>query len=198
MEKPPYQCNTHMSTIAYLGKPWSFSYIAAYSAFGTNNTYRGCVSFTEIFKHVQEGSADIGVVPVENTLAGSIQETLDLLETYTVRITGEQYLRVEHFLLARPSNVHGTERIKEMHTVYSHPKALAQCKHFLERYPWIRQIECEDTATAAYMVSKAEDTSIAAIASKEAGQWHNLQVVRGNIEDTLQNYTRFIHMVKIL
>lgn len=187
-----------MSIIAYLGKPWSFSYIAAYGAFGTHQTYRGCATFDQIFKEVQEGIADIGVVPVENTLAGPIQDTLDLLTTSVVRIIGEQRLKVEHFLLAKPSGLGETQRIREIHTVYSHPKALAQCKHFLKRYPWIRQIECDDTATAAQMIATAEDISIAAIASKEAGRWYDLQVVAGNIEDTPQNYTRFVYMAKNL
>lgn len=187
-----------MSIIAYLGKPWSFSYIAAYGAFGAHHTYRGCATFAEIFKEVREGIADIGVVPVENTLAGPIQETLDLLKTSVVRIIREQRLKVEHFLLAKPSGLGETQRIREIHTVYSHPKALAQCKHFLKRYPWIRQIECDDTATAAHMIATAEDVSIAAIASKEACRWYDLQVVAGNIEDTLQNYTRFVHVVKKL
>jgi prephenate dehydratase len=185
-----------MSLIAHIGKPGSFSHLAARAQYGIDHTYIGCASFQEVFKLVSVGDAEIGVVPVENSLAGSIYENYDLFNRYPLTICGEQYLKVEHFLLAKKNGKEGEERLQEIKVVYSHPKALEQCRGFFEAHPWMKPTVATDTATAAAQVAESADVSIASIGSTDSAHLYRLGVFASNIEDDKQNYTRFIYVRK--
>ncbi len=185
-----------MSLIAHIGKPGSFSHLAARAYYGIDHTYMGCVSFAEVFKLVSMGDAEIGVVPVENSLAGSIYENYDLFNTYPLSICGEQYLKVEHFLLSKKGTSSGDARLKEIKTVYSHPKALEQCKAFFAAHPWMKPTVAADTATAAALIAASDDLSMAAIGSADSAHLYRLAIQARNIEDDKKNYTRFIYVRK--
>ncbi|MBQ9495548.1 MAG: 3-deoxy-7-phosphoheptulonate synthase [Treponema sp.] len=145
-------------------------------------------SFREIFQRVADGSADFGMVPIENTLAGSVYENYDNLTQFEdVSIVGSVMLRIQHSLLA----VKGAT-LDSIKTVYTHPQALHQCQSFLSRHPEWHKIECISTATAASEVAKMHSKENAAIASSVNAAHYNLEVISDAIEDDAANYTRFV------
>lgn len=185
-----------MSIIVHIGKPGSFSHVAARTQYGADHTYIGCKSFEGVFQSVLEGNAEIGVLPIENSLAGSIYENYDLFNRYPVHIISEQYLKVQHFLLCKKSEHNDLERIKKISTVYSHPKALEQCRSFFSSHDWMKPTVAIDTATSAYQVASSDDMTVAAIGSLESAHLYRLDVLVRNIEDDRNNYTRFVYITK--
>lgn len=143
--------------------------------------------FEDIFKAVQTGQTAWSMVPIENSLAGSVLSNYDLLSRYPdVKIVGETKIRVQYCLLAL-SNAEKSS-IKQ---VYSHPQALAQCEENLNRNGW-KAVPYFDTAGAAAMIKEKNDTSIAAIASREAADFYNLKILGEGMETNPNNYTRFV------
>lgn len=150
-------------------------------------------SFQAVFDAVEEGLAQFGVLPIENSSNGSVKEVYDLLERkhcYIVRGTKQW---ISHDLLAKE----GT-RLEDIHTVYSHPQALGQCSEFFAQYPHIKLEPYTNTAMAAQMVAQSEDASIAAVAAPQCAQLYGLQAVRRSIQNNDNNYTRFICITKDL
>ena len=180
--------------VAYLGIPGAYSHQAAIAFNGGDATLLGYQSFAEVFGAVSQGYANVGIVPIENTLAGSIYENYDLIDKHRSTVTGEQYLRIEHSLLVAPElgGVALAEVKKTLVKVYSHPKALEQCNTFLAENPHIEPVAWSDTASAAQFVSETGDPTVAAIASLMAGEVYGLQTAVSNLENNRQNYTRFI------
>ncbi len=138
-----------------------------------------------VFEAVSSGSTDCGVVPVENSQAGSINETYDLLLEYDLNIVGEVYLKVTHCLLALPG-----ETIKDIQKIYSHPQALAQCEEFLSSLG-AELIPTYDTAGSAKMLKEQGLRNSSAIASKRVSQIYGMEVLAEGIETNPQNFTRF-------
>jgi len=134
---------------------------------------------------VQKGEADRGIVPVENAVAGSINQTYDLLLQSDLHVVGEVVLRVRHCLVAPP----GT-KLEEIKEVVSHPQALAQCDGFIARHK-LKATPVFDTAGAARMVAENPKPGLAAIASERAARRYGLEVLECSIEDFAFNYTRF-------
>ncbi len=178
--------------ISHLGIPGSFSYLAAVEYFGMNNEFTGKKTFKEIFDSVFLEQCDAGIIPLENSLAGSIYENYDLLFRYGVNVIGEQYIHVEHTLIGITTGESAEERISHLKKVYSHPKALEQCSIFFEKNPHIEQIAYSDTAAAAKHIAELGDTSIGAIANDISSRLYKLQPIKKNIEDDKQNFTRFL------
>ncbi len=150
-------------------------------------------SFQAVFDAVEEGLAQFGVLPIENSSNGSVKEVYDLLERkhcYIVRGTKQW---ISHDLLAKD----GT-RLEDIHTVYSHPQALGQCSEFFAQYPHIKLEPYTNTAMAAQMVAQSEDAGIAAVAAPQCAQLYGLQAVRRSIQNNDNNYTRFICITKDL
>jgi len=150
-------------------------------------------SFQAVFDAVEEGLAQFGVLPIENSSNGSVKEVYDLLERkhcYIVRGTKQW---ISHDLLAKE----GT-RLEDIHTVYSHPQALGQCTEFFAQYPHIKLEPYTNTAMAAQMVAQSEDAGIAAVAAPQCAQLYGLQAVRRSIQNNDNNYTRFICITKDL
>lgn len=150
-------------------------------------------SFQAVFDAVEEGLAQFGVLPIENSSNGSVKEVYDLLERkhcYIVRGTKQW---ISHDLLAKE----GTE-LENIHTVYSHPQALGQCSEFFAQYPHIKLEPYTNTAMAAQMVAQSEDAGIAAVAAPQCAQLYGLQAVRRSIQNNDNNYTRFICITKDL
>lgn len=180
--------------VAYQGVEGAFSHIASLrflDRIPVEKAHRDFISarqFADIFSAVCEERAHFGVVPIENSLAGSIHENFDLLLRYPVWVCGELYLRVEHQLLTLPE-VHS---LSEISRVYSHPQALAQCALFFDQHDHLEEVVYSDTARAAVWVAQSKNPSFAAIASKAAGERYGLKILEGNIEDDPHNYTRFL------
>lgn len=147
--------------------------------------------FRDVFEALKQGKGDIGVLPIENSTAGSVAEIYDLLNEYGFFIIGSEKIKVEHCLLAKE----GTQK-QDITKVISHWQALKQCKGYLERHPQIKVMEFENTALAAKEVSKTRNKGTACISSKICAELYNLQVIEEHIEDFAANYTRFIFISK--
>jgi len=171
--------------IAYLGPEGSFSNQAAFHKFGSSSALIPVSSFEEVFEVVQRGRGDLGIVPVENSVEGSIGSILDMLLEWDLKICAEYYERIGHFLLSK------TGRIEDITKVASHPQALGQCRKWLgKNLGNAEYIETPSTAAAAKMASDERD--IAAVAGEYAASLYRLRILQSHIEDSTQNTTRFI------
>ncbi|MCK5737490.1 MAG: 3-deoxy-7-phosphoheptulonate synthase [Spirochaetaceae bacterium] len=142
--------------------------------------------FSDIFSAVLSGNASWGMVPIENSLAGSVLENYDLLSRHPdVKIVGEIKVRIRHNLIVTP----GTKE-DDINRVFSHPQALSQCAEYIRKKNW-EAVPYFDTAGAAGMVARENDSTIAAIASAAAANYHKLEVIAEDIETNPRNYTRF-------
>ena len=171
--------------IGYHGPEGTFSQQAVHKHFGHSAHGLPLSSIEEVFEEVEAGNADFGVVPVENSGQGTIQSTLDMFLTSSLKICGEVELRVHQYLLSR------TGRIEDIERVYSHPQSLAQCKAWLRQHlPNAERLPVASNAEAARRSRTADDA--AAIAGESAGKVYGLKVVAGPIEDRPDNTTRFL------
>lgn len=171
--------------VGYLGPEGTFSQQAVHKHFGHSAHGMPMASIEEVFQEVASGSADFGVVPVENSGQGTIQVTLDLFLTSPLKICGEVELRVHQHLLSRSGRIEDIERI------YSHPMSLAQCGGWLRaNLPGVERIPVSSNAEAARRARNADDA--AAIAGESAGLVYGLKKIAGPIEDRSDNTTRFL------
>ena len=172
--------------IAYQGEPGAFSEAASRLVSGDASLIP-CKSFEEVFASVEQGPAQYGVLPIENSIGGSIHRNYDLLMENHLPIVGEVEVPVVHHLLALPG-----ASLSSVKRVYSHPQALAQCERFLRTLTGIEIIATYDTAGSAKMVQDGQLTDTAAIASARAGEIFGLQPLASSIQDFSDNITRFI------
>jgi chorismate mutase/prephenate dehydratase len=176
--------------VAYQGAEGSYSHLAARKYFAEaadGMEYRGFATFAQALHDAESGRAGYAFLPIENTTAGSINETYDLLRSTDLRIVGEEVWEVRHCLLAT-APVAPTD----LRRIFSHPQALAQCSAFLRGLPQVEPVAYEDTAEAARKVRLDADPTQAAIASDEAGRLHGLVVIARDIADQPENWTRFV------
>ena len=146
-----------------------------------------CRAFEDVFAAVESGAVDYGVVPIENSIGGSIHRNFDLLLQHQLPIVGEVEVPVVHHLLALPGR-----SLEDIRRVYSHPQALAQCERFLRGLAGVEVIATYDTAGSAKMVADQQMTDAAAIASARAGDVNGLVALRSAIQDNDTNTTRFL------
>ncbi len=154
------------------------------------SAYIPCLEFSDVFQGVEEGFFDYGVVPVENSLEGAVTQVNDLLTKTGLKVIGETALPVHHSLLATEETDY-----REVHVVYSHPQALAQCRGFLERHK-LEPRPFYDTAGAAKMVARERPRAAAAIASSLSAELYELKTIKEGIEDNPSNSTRFLLLSK--
>jgi len=173
--------------VLYAGVPGSFSHKACLQFFGPEFPHQNCQSFREVFESIQNGAASLGIIPVENSLTGSIHENYDLLLEYDLKIVGEITLRIQHNLIS-----HGQAREGSIQRVYSHPQVFQQCREFLEQHPHWDLVACKDTASAVGRVKENNDPNEAAIASQEAAELFQMNILREGIETNPRNFTRFV------
>jgi prephenate dehydratase len=171
--------------VAFQGEPGAYSEEAVVRLFGEVETIP-CTLLSDVFGTVAAGRADRGVVPVENSQAGTINETYDLLLAHDLVIAGELDLRVIHCLMALPGQA--LENIKHVH---SHPQALAQCEAYLRRLG-AALIPSYDTAGSAKMIREQQLAGAAAVAGRRAAQIYELEILAEGIETNPNNYTRFL------
>jgi len=172
--------------VGYLGPKATFTHQAALHHFGISAKYISLPTIKDVFEEVERENVDYGVVPVENTIEGIVNHTLDMfLKTENVKIVGEIVIPISQYLLSLASD------LSQIKKVYSHPHALAQTRQWLDKHlPHAQRIEVESTAKAAEMA--LEDESAAAVASEAAARVYNLNILAKNIQENLNNYTRFL------
>jgi len=179
-----------MIMVAFQGERGAFSEDAAIKLFGEDIDFLPCIHLRGVFQAVLEDNVDFGVVPVESSQAGSINETYDLLLAYPLNIFAEVILRVSHCLMALPG-----ENLTSVRTIYSHPQALAQCEEFLTKLK-VEAVPSYDTAGSAKMIKERQLRQCAAIASKRAANIYALEILAPEIETNVNNYTRFFAIAR--
>jgi len=179
-----------MVTVAFQGERGAYSEDAVITFFGEIAALP-CHYFSDVFEAVHKGNADAGVVPVENSQAGSVTDNYDLLLRYPLTISGEIALRVHHCFMALPG-----EKIETITTVLSHPQGLAQSEEFLKKLPNIKIISETNTAASAKRIRDEQLKGYAAIASRRAALLYGLEILAEGIETNPNNYTRFFVISK--
>jgi prephenate dehydratase len=177
--------------VAIQGEPGSFSHQAAVDVLGESVVLVPRVSFDAVFDAVTDGAARCGVVPIENSLTGSIHENYDRLSARGLHIVGETQLRIRHCLIGVPG-----ARIEDIRRVASHPVALAQCRRFFAEHPGVEALAAYDTAGSVIEMMRAGARSQAAVASRLAAELHGGEVLVEGLEDDAQNFTRFLIMAR--
>jgi chorismate mutase/prephenate dehydratase len=180
--------------VVYQGVEGSYSHLTAqrrYAGLPEGVLLEGFETFRAAAEAVRDGSADRALLPIENTTAGSINETYDLLAEGGLVINGEEVSRIEHCLLGLPG-----ARVEDLRTVLSHPQGLLQCEDFLRSAPWIRPQTEFDTAGSARKVRERNDPTVAAIAGESAARVFGLEVLRRGIQSQAGNYTRFVELAR--
>ncbi|NJC25412.1 prephenate dehydratase [Neolewinella antarctica] len=144
-------------------------------------------TFADVVKQVEDGTSDVGLMAIENTLAGSLMDNYDLLQTANLRITAETYLRIRLNLMGLPGTA-----LRDLRNVHSHPVALTQCRKFFKNWPQINLIKDVDTALSAREVKELNDPTRGAIASAAAAELYGLEILAPGIETNKLNHTRFL------
>jgi len=171
-------------TVAYLGPAGTFSEQAVFQQFGHAIVLLSCVSIDEVFRTTEAGTADFGVLPVENSSEGTVSRTLDLLLHTSLSISGELSIPIQHSLMTASGDFSTVTKI------CAHSQALAQCQAWLnQHYPTIERVAVASNGEAARLASL--DSSVAAIAGETAGNQYELQVIHAHIQDDPHNRTRF-------
>lgn len=171
--------------VAFQGEHGAYSEIAA-TRFFPESELIPMRLFQDIFDALRSDSIDYAVVPIENSIEGSVNEIYDLLLDTDKKITGELFLKIDHCLIALPNS-------KTITKVLSHPQALAQCRNYIKKMN-LDPIPTYDTAGSVRLIKEKNIIDIAAIASKSAAEFYNMKILDQNIEDRKNNYTRFLVM----
>ncbi len=172
-------------TASFQGELGAYSEEAGFQYFGSGARLKPCESLEDTFLAVENREVQYGIVPVENSLEGSIPRTYDLLLDSNLKVSGETQLRVVHCLIGLPD-----AQIDSIREVYSHPQALGQCKTFLRQMAW-KLTPTYDTAGSAKMIKENRLADRAAIASARAAEIYGMKILLRSIEDNPNNYTRF-------
>ncbi len=177
-----------LKRIAIQGVKGCFHHAAVSRYFeGCHYQLMECSSFRELANSVAKSNVDIGVMAIENTIAGTILTNYSLLSEYNLRIVGEVYMPIQHHLMALPGH-----KVKDIKEIYSHPMALLQCESFIEAHPHIKISKYSDTAAAAKYISQCnKKKGLAAIASEDAAKEYGLEILYKNIQTIARNFTRF-------
>jgi len=176
--------------VAYQGEPGAYSESAIYSYFGSSAQPLPCRTFSDVFRSVEMEKTAFGIVPIENSIEGSVNAVYDLFLKYDPRVCGEIILKITHCLIANP----GT-KLSDIKVIYSHPQALGQCRAYLE------SLNCElistyDTAGSVKMIKEQGLTDAGAIAGERAAEIYSMNILARDIADNPNNYTRFFVLSK--
>jgi len=176
--------------VAFQGETGAYSETAVYRIFGPTAKPKPNKHFSDVFRDVWTDVTKYGVVPIENSIEGSVSQVYDLFLQYDLRVCGEIALRISHCLIANPETDLG-----EVKVVYSHPQALGQCRNYLERLG-IEMVSTYDTAGSVKMIMEQRLTNAAAIAGERAAEIYGMKILAQDIADTRNNYTRFFVLSK--
>jgi prephenate dehydratase len=175
------------SRVAFQGERGAFSEEAAIKLLGGAITLVPRPTFEAMFGAVDEGVADLALAPIENSLAGSVHRSFDLLVDSRLNIIGEVIIPIVHNLIGLPG-----AKLEGVETVESHPVALAQCEQFFVEHPRLKRVVREDTAGSVHAVIDGGDLKRAAIASRRAAEIYGGVILQEHLEDNRENYTRFL------
>jgi prephenate dehydratase len=178
--------------VAFQGERGAFSEEAAVKLLGENIDLVPRPTFEAAFAAIDEGRADYLLAPIENSLAGSVHRSFDLLVDSNLSILAEEIIPIAHNLIGVPGS-----KFEDIAVVESHPVALAQCEKFFSEHPRLKRIATEDTAGSVRDVMRAGDKSRAAIAGKLAARIYGGQILREHLEDNRENYTRFLLLARL-
>lgn len=178
------------NTVAFQGELGAFSHAAACKLVSPDALFVPCESFKAVFQALAEKNAGQAVIPIENTLHGSVHENYDLLLEYDVPIIGETTLRISHNLIGLPG-----VKLSNVRRALSHPVALNQCRLFFDRHPRIQPVAYYDTAGSVKALKENEPDTVA-IAGESAARLYGAVVLKRNIEDNSENFTRFFLLTK--
>src|SRR5260370_19150861 len=181
------ELNFRKMRVAFQGEPGAFSEAAAVQLLGDGWRTVPGTAFDAAFRAIAEGVADALLVPVENTLAGSVVRVYDLLLESKLEMCGETILPIEHQLMGMP----GAKR-EDLKAVASHPMALAQCERFFTGNPKLKRVPAEDTAGSVREMMERGDKQFAAIAGRRAAGQYGAVILQENIQDNAENFTRFV------
>jgi prephenate dehydratase len=174
--------------VAFQGERGAYSEAAAVSHFGEAIEVLPCPDFDTVFETVTHGQANRGVLPVENSLAGSIHRNYDLLLRYNLAIVGEVQIPIAHQLITLPGLT-----LADVKKVYSHPQALAQCEHSITRLlPHAERVTTYDTAGSVKMIKEKNITDGAGLASQRAAGIYGMHILQADMQDNAENFTRFV------
>ena len=176
--------------VAFQGERGAYSESAVYKFFGADTEVKPCREFRDVFESVSKQETPFGVVPVENSLEGSITQNYDLFLKYDLKVCGEVVVKIEHCLIANPST-----SLESVKAVYSHPQALAQCRTYLEQLGR-ELIPTYDTAGSVKMLKEKGLKDAAAVASERAAELYGMKILARDIADNKENYTRFFVLSK--
>jgi len=176
--------------VAYQGEPGAYSESAVLSFFGCPSQPVPCRRFSDVFRSIETGETEFGVVPIENSIEGSVNQVYDLFLKYDHKVCGEIVLKIAHCLIANPG-----ANLNDIKVIYSHPQALEQCRSFLEG------LNCEmmstyDTAGSVKMIKEKRLMDAGAVAGKRAAGIYEMSVLAEDVSDNLNNYTRFFVLSK--
>ncbi len=177
-------------SVAFLGDKGSYSYLASHRYFARRAEHlieSGCSNFADIMNLAESGHVDYGVLPIENTSSGSINQVYDLLQHTNLSIVGEITQPIEHCLLAAVNT-----ELSQIKTIYAHGQPFAQCSNFLDKQTDIRIEYCDSTADAMAQVYELQDPTVAVIGSEEGGQLYQLHALQKSIANQEENHSRFI------
>lgn len=173
-----------MIKVSFQGERGAYSEAAARLFFAEKIETVPLPTFAEVLESTVSNQTDFSVLPVENSLEGSVGESYDLLYSTSLNAMGEIYHRIEHCLI-------GNGSLKEIDTVYSHPQALGQCRNFIQKYH-MKTVPAYDTAGSVRIIKEINKKNVACIASKTASKIYDVPIISENIADALNNYTRFL------
>ena len=176
--------------VAFQGELGAYSEEAATRFFSPSIQVKPCESMDDVFRLVEKGEVQFGIVPIENSLEGSVSRVYDLLLDSSLKVCGETELRIVHCLIASPE-----ARLESIKKVYSHPQALGQCQAFLKHLDF-ELIPTYDTAGSVKMIKERGLTDGAAIASARAAEIYGMNILVREIEDNPNNFTRFFILAK--
>lgn len=189
-ERANHQHESPIARVAFLGSKGSYSYLACHRYFSRrveDIIELGCDSFSDIVTKVESGQAEFGLLPIENTSSGSINEVYDVLQHTSLSIVGELTQPVEHCLVTADNS-----SIEQIDTVYCHVQPYQQCSQFLSKHKGIKFEFVESTAAAMEQVATLNTSNVAAIASQEGGKLYGLTAIERNIANQQENHSRFI------
>ncbi len=176
-----------IKSVAIQGVKGSFHHIVSQNYFSEDTYILECLSFDRAVESLINEETDAVVMAIENSIAGSIIPNYALIDNENLHIVGEQYLDIQHNLMALPN-----QSLNDIKEVYSHPMALLQCKEFLKKHPHIKLVEDKDTAEVAERIQKHQLKGIAAIASTLAAELFQLEILAPSIQTIKHNETRFV------
>ena len=173
-----------MKRISFQGERGAYSEAASISCFEDEIETIPCSTFADALKNTENDASDYSILPIENSLEGSVGESNDLLLSTNLNVVGEIYHRIHHCLI-------GIGSVSDIDTIYSHPQALGQCRQFIQENS-LKSIPSYDTAGSVKIIKDLNKKNVACIASKNAAKIFDVPIIKKGIEDNVNNYTRFL------